>query len=62
MSVGVEPVPMPRMKRPLLIWSNCAASAAISAGCRSGALITPVAKISRSVRGSRLAANINGDG
>ncbi len=62
LSVGVEPDPMPRMNRPLLMWSNCAASEAMTAGCHSGALNTPVPKISRSVRGNRLAANISGDG
>ncbi len=62
MSVGVEPVPMPRMNLPLLRWSNCAASAAIIAGWWSGALMTPVPNTSRSVLGRRLAANIIGDG
>jgi hypothetical protein len=62
LSVGVEPEPIPRMKRPLLRWSNCAASAAIIAGWWSGALMTPVPKMSRSVRGTRLAASISGDG
>ena len=62
LSVGVEPEPIPRMKRPLLRWSNCAASAAIIAGWWSGALMTPVPKMSRSVRGKRLAASCNGAG
>ena len=56
------PGPTPSMKRPRLMWSNCAASAATIAGWWFGTLITAVPNVRFLVRGTRPAKNIIGEG
>src|SRR5262249_52057694 len=56
------PGPTPSMKRPLLIWSNWAASAATMAGWWLGRLMTAVPNAMVGVRSSRRAKNISGEG
>jgi hypothetical protein len=60
-SLARLPGPMPKMRRPPLIWSNIATSAATVAGWLCGRLMTPVPRRMRDVLCSTPARKISGE-